>query len=256
MSKTIDTESPPVRSLPRLRDCRAHRKRHNAATCHTPRPSASAEKANMNKSPCFRGLTAAPVLLGTFTAILLTACAAGPASSPPATRVAQVTHLCKPQESVRFSCELHDHRLLSLCASQSLATFKGPPKDNPGYAYLVVGTPQGVVQYSYPPNPYDYKQHFYKGVSAHVIPYLFVTSEKGEFFFLSEQDAADPQGAGGWTQENLPDGWSTTTKDKSRACARVLEFDPYFATGVTHDSVWKEKERERLGAEKAKAKQP
>lgn len=210
----------------------------------------------MNHSPRARGFTAASVLLGAITAVSLSACAAGPASSTADDRKAQVTHLCKPQESVRFSCELHDHRLLSMCASQDLATFKGPPKDNPGYAYLVVGTPQGVVQHSYPPNPYDYKQHFYKGVSAHVIPYLFVTSEKGEFFFFSEQDAADPQGGGGWTRENLPDGWSITTKDKSRACARVLEFDPYFAAGVTRDSVWKEKERERLEAEKAKAKQP
>lgn len=196
------------------------------------------------------------MLLGAITAASLSACAAGLTASPAANRAAQVTHLCKPQESVRFSCELHDHRLLSMCASQDLATFKGPPKDNPGYAYLVVGTPEGVVQYSYPPNPYDYKKHFFKGASAHVIPYLFVTSVKGEFFFFSEQDAADPQGAGGWTQENLPDGWSITTKDKNRACARVLEFNPHFAAGVTQDSVWKEKERERLEAEKTKAKQP
>lgn len=210
----------------------------------------------MNKSPRFRGFATATVLLGTVAAVSLSACAADPSTAPSKPRATPVTNHCKPQETVRFSCELQDHRLLSMCASPELSTFAGLPKDNPGYAYLVVGTPEGVVQYSYPPNPYDYKKHFYKGVSAHVIPYLFVASEKGEFFFLSEQDAADPQGAGGWTQENLPDGWSLTTKDKKRACARVLEFDPYFAAGVMHDSVWKEKERERLDAEQAKAKQP
>ena len=214
-------------------------------------------QTNMNNSLRFRNFKAAAVLLGTLTAISLSACATGPTASPPTNRSAQITHNCKPQESVRFSCELHDHRLLSMCASQSLATFKGLPKDNSGYAYLVVGTPEGVVQYSYPPNPYDYKQHFYKGVSAHVIPYLFVTSEKGEFFFISEQDVSEPQGgAGRWTPENLPEGWSINQKDKKRACARVLEFDNYFGAGVTHDSAWKDKERERREAEKAKAKQP
>lgn len=213
-------------------------------------------QTNMNKSPRFHGLAAASVLLGAVTAVSLSACAAGPTSSPPANRAAQVTHLCKPQESVRFSCELHDHRLLSMCASPGFATFKGVPKDNPGYAYLVVGTPEGVVQYSYPPNPYDYKQHFFKDVPTNGIPYMFVASEKGEFFFLAEQDASDPLGAGQWTPENLPDGWSISEKDKQRACARVLEFDNYFAAGVMHASAWRDKERERREVEKTKAKQP
>lgn len=211
----------------------------------------------MNNLPRLRKLVAAQARLSVVAAVALSACAVSQTSSPPAHRAAQVTHNCKPQESVRFSCELHDHRLLSMCASQSLATFKGPPKDNPGYAYLVVGTPQGVVQYSYPPNPYDYKQHFYKGVSVHVIPYLFVTSEKGEFFFLSELDVSEPQGgAGRWTPENVPDGWPITQMDKQHACARVLEFDNYFGAGLTHDSAWRDKERERREADKAKAKQP
>lgn len=169
-----------------------------------------------------------------------------------------VTHLCKPQESVRFSCELQDHRLLSLCASPDMAAFKGPKKDNPGYAYLAVGAPGGGGLHSYPPNPYDYKQYFYKGVSAHVIPYLFVTSEKGEFFFFSEADTDDAQGAGQWTPENLPDGWSISENDKTRACTRLLEYDPYPASGFTNDYVWRDKERARRETEKAKvkAKQP
>jgi hypothetical protein len=211
----------------------------------------------MNHPPRLRSLGAASLLLGTFTAIALSGCAAGPAASPATNRTAPVTHLCKPQESVRFSCALHDQRLLSMCASPSLATFKGLPNDQPGYAYLVVGTREGAVQYSYPPNPYDHKLHFYKGISTHVVPYLFVTSEKGRFFFLSERDVADPQeGAGRWTPENLPEGWSINPKDENRACARVLEFDPYFAAGVTHDSAWREKERVRLEAEETKTRQP
>lgn len=210
----------------------------------------------MNNLPRYCCLYAVSRLLGGLAVISLGACAMGPNAVPAADAGVLVTHNCKPQESIRFSCELHDHRLLSICASQDLATFKGPPKDNPGYAYLVVGTKMGEVQYSYPPNPYDYKQHFYKGVSAHVVPYLFVTSQKGEFFFFSEQDGGDPLGAGSWTPENLPEGWSINSKDKKRACARLLEFDPYFAAGLMNDSAWRDKVRTRLEAEKAKANRP
>lgn len=191
-------------------------------------------------------------------ALTVGACTTTAGTGPGSGKGAAVTHLCKPQESVRFSCELQDHRLLSLCASPDLATFKGPTKDNPGYAYLVLGTSEGRVQHSYPSDPHDYKQHFYKGVSAHVIPYLFVTSEKGEFFFFSEADTDEPLGAGQWTPENLPDGWSISEKDKARACVRLLEYNPYPASGFMHDSVWRDKERERRETErdKAKAKQP
>lgn len=143
-----------------------------------------------------------------------------------------------------------------MCASPGFAKFKGLPKDNPGYAYLVVGTAKGVVQYSYPPYPNDYKQHFYNGVPTNGIPYMFVTSEKGEFFFMAEQDDTDPLGAGQWTPENLPVGWSISERDKKRACARVLQFDNFSEMGVTHDSVWRSKERDRREAEKTKAKQP
>lgn len=211
----------------------------------------------MNNSPRSRSLAAASVLLGAVNAVSLSACAAGPSTTPATHGATPVTHNCKPQESVRFSCELQDHRLLSMCASPELSKFKGLPKDNPGYAYLAVGTPEGVVQYSYPPNPDDYKKHFYKGVSAHVIPYLFVTSEKGKFFFLSEKDVSEPQGGvGRWTPENLPDGWPIDPDDKKRSCTRVLEFDGYLGAGVMHESAWIDQERERLEAEKAKSKQP
>lgn len=195
---------------------------------------------------------AATVLLGTFTAVSLSACAAGPAKGD------QIDHLCKPTEEVGFSCELQDGRLLSMCASAGFAKFDGNPNENPGYAYLALGTRSGTVQASYPPDPKDYKRHFYKGVSAHVIPYRFVTSEKGRFFFLTEQDFADPQeGAGRWTPENLPEGWSVNSKDGKRACVRMLKYDFYVSASVPFDSAWKEKERLRLEAQdKAKTKQP
>jgi hypothetical protein len=145
--------------------------------------------------------------------------------------------------------------LLSLCASPDFLQFKGKPMDNPGYAYLAVGTQDGAVQYSYPPDPYDYKQHMFKGVPTNGIPYMFITADKGDFFFLAEQDDTDPLGAGQWTLENLPDGWSVGSNQEKRACARVLEFDNFSAMGVTHDSVWKLKEWERRKTEKAGAKQ-
>lgn len=211
----------------------------------------------MNKSPRFRGFATATVLLGTVAAVSLSACAADPSTAPSKPRATPVTNHCKPQETVRFSCELQDHRLLSMCASPELSTFAGLPKDNPGYAYLVVGTPEGTVQYSYPPNPYDYKKHFYKGTSAHVIPFLFVASEKGQFFFFSERDVSEPiDGVGRWTPENLPEGWSIGIKDKQRACTRLLEFNNHLGAGVMHESAWWDQERERGEAEKAKAKQP
>ena len=91
----------------------------------------------------------------------LSACAQGPATPKTTQSAAPVTHNCKPQETVGFSCELRDHRLLSLCASPGFEKFDGLPKDNPGYAYLVVGSQDRAVQYSYPPNPADYKKHFF-----------------------------------------------------------------------------------------------
>lgn len=186
----------------------------------------------------------------------LSACAAGPSQPPPQHSAPTLTHNCQPQETVGFSCELHDHRLLSMCASPGFAIFKGLPKDNPGYAYLVVGTPEGKVQYSYPPNPYDYKQHFFKDVPTNGIPYLFITSEKGRFFYMSEEGDNDSLGAGQWRPENLPEGWSVSEKDKPRACARLLEFGNFHAMGVTHGSVWRQKEWERREAEEPKMEQP
>lgn len=226
MSNAIDTESPPVRSLPRLRDCRAWRKRHNAATCHTPRRSASAEKANMNKSPCFRGLAAASVLLGTFTAISLTACAAGPASSPPATRAAQVSHLCKPQETVGFSCELTDQRVLSVCGSPGFNQFQGKPEDNPGYVYAAIGTRQGQVQFQHPANPQDYKRYMTQTVSLSAQQNMFVTTDKGAFLQFAMGRDVEPHEQAMIIANNAPPGWwSQPASTSEPSCARRYKDD-------------------------------
>lgn len=186
------------------------------------------KKTNMNKSPCFRGLTAASVLLGTFTAISLTACAAGPASSPPATRAAQVSHLCKPQETVGFSCELRDHRVIALCASPGFEKFQGDPKENPGYAYVRVGTPQGSAEYSYPEDAKEYKKHMYYWVSLSAEPHMFIASEKGPFlhFSLDEKSPVDLR------PENLPQSWQKASLVGPDLCAQKIrreDLDPFMA---------------------------
>lgn len=216
---------------------------------HTARAHGRA-KTTMIRSQRFHSL-AATVLLGTFTAVSLGACAAGPAP-----KSGPVDHLCKPTEEVGFSCELQDGRLLSMCASAGFAKFDGNPNDNPGYAYLALGTRTGEVQASYPPNPEDYKEHFYKGVPTNGIPYMFITSERGRFFFMAEQDDTDPLGAGQWTQEYLPKGWAVGSKNERRACKRILEFDNFYTMGVTHESVWRAKERERREAEETRITLP
>ena len=200
--------------------------------------------------PSFARFCALPV--ATLLALTVSACAAGPTA---ATTTTPVTHNCKPQETVGFSCELRDHRLLSLCASPGFEKFKGLPKDNPGYAYLAVGTQKGEVQYSYPPNPRDYKKHFYTGVPTNGIPYMFVSTEKGKFFYLGEQDDTDPEGVGSLESENLPDGWDIDTRGATSPCLRLLNFENFSELGFMHETAWL-RERDRLKTEKAKAKQP
>lgn len=133
----------------------------------------------------------------------LSACAAGPSQPPPQHSAPTLTHNCQPQETVGFSCELHDHRLLSLCASPGFEKFAGQPKDNPGYAYLVVGSLHGQVQYSYPDKPSEYKKYLSSGTTMSAWPYVKAVSQKGTFFYANS-DAETPVSM---TPENLPPGW-------------------------------------------------
>lgn len=185
----------------------------------------------------------------------LSACAQGPAMHKTTQSAAPVTHNCKPQETVGFSCELRDHRLLSLCASPDFLQFKGKSIDNPGYAYLAVGTPDGTVQYSHPSDPKEYKRHFFIGYPTNGIPYMFVTSTKGKFFYLNDQSDSAPEGAGSLTPENLPDGWNITQQGARSTCMRVLNFDHFRSLRMPFEGDWA-KERARIQSEEAKGKKP
>lgn len=163
----------------------------------------------MIKQPRFGGLAAAPVILGALAALSLSACAASPAATS-----GPVTHLCQPQEVVGFSCEMRDHRLLSMCASSGFDKFQGDPKENPGYAYLTIGTADGQAQQRFPAQLKDYRQHMSTGVTLAGAPYLTVATEMGTFFYVNGRSdipvSANPK--------NQPAGWSLPANGDDSLC--------------------------------------
>lgn len=163
--------------------------------------------------PTLARLSALPVTALLALTVTVSACAAGPKAAP-----ASVTHNCKPQETVGFSCELQDRRVLSLCGSPDFDQFKGEAKDNPGYAYVAIGTKQGQVQFTYPPNPEDYKKHMYFWVSISAWPHMFVATDKGSFLHFS-LDASD------MSPENAPEGWPLSAIKSGSLCARRINRD-------------------------------
>ncbi|MDZ4291688.1 MAG: hypothetical protein U1C47_07175 [Hydrogenophaga sp.] len=163
--------------------------------------------------PTLARLSALPVTALLALTVTVSACAAGPKAAP-----ASVTHHCKPQETVGFSCELQDLRVLSLCGSPDFDQFKGEAKDNPGYAYVAIGTKQGEVQFTYPPNPEDYKKHMYFWVSISAWPHMFVATDKGSFLHFS-LDASD------MSPENAPEGWPLSAIKSGSLCARRINRD-------------------------------
>lgn len=166
--------------------------------------------------PTLARLSALPVTALLALAVTVSACAAGPKAAP-----ASVTHNCKPQETVGFSCELQDRRVLSLCGSPDFDQFKGEAKDNPGYAYVAIGTKQGEVQFTYPPNPEDYKKHMYYWVSISAWPHMFVATDKGSFMHFS-LDIESPADA---NPENAPEGWPLSAIKSGSLCARRINRD-------------------------------
>jgi hypothetical protein len=104
--------------------------------------------------------------------------------------------------------------------------------DNPGYAYVAVGTPQGQVQASYPADPGDYKQHMSFSMSlAGAWPHLFVKTEKGSFlhFSLDEKSPVDAR------VNNQPAGWQLTEQDSESLCKSQInrsKLDPFMAQMV------------------------
>lgn len=222
-------------ALPCLQDGGAPRKRHNAATCHTYAPPGhiGGLNTNMNKQqPRIGGLAAAPLVLGALAALSLSACAAGPAVP-----TGPISHLCKPQEVVGFSCELADKRVLSLCGSPKFNEFKGAPQDNPGYAYVVVGTLRGQVQFQYPAQPADYKQHMTFSMStAGARPHMWVNTDKGSFLHFS-LDIQEPVDA---TPENAPQDWPLSNLKDRTLCARKINSDHIdsFMSRMIEDPEW------------------
>ncbi|HAX20366.1 MAG TPA: hypothetical protein DCY64_08805 [Hydrogenophaga sp.] len=166
--------------------------------------------------PTLARLSALPVTALLALTVTVSACAAGPKAAP-----ASVTHHCKPQETVGFSCELQDRRVLSLCGSPDFDQFKGEAKDNPGYAYVAIGTKQGEVQFSYPPNPEDYKKHMYFWVSISAWPHMFVATDKGSFLHFS-LDIESPADA---NPENAPESWPLSETKGGLLCARRINRD-------------------------------
>lgn len=173
------------------------------------------------KRPAFTALAAlAMASLG--------ACAGGPAptqtqaTSAAATVTQPVTHNCQPKETVAFSCELHDHQLVSLCVSSEFMAYRGEPKDNPGYAYLALGSRKGDVQFRYPQDPKDYKQHMTFSMSlAGAWPHMFVNTDKGRFLHFS-LDVEEPADA---NPENAPRGWPSGAFGGQPLCAGPANRD-------------------------------
>jgi hypothetical protein len=158
----------------------------------------------------------------------LTACAGQPKGATASTTAAAPQALCKTGETVGFSCEMRDRRVIALCASPGFEKFQGDPKDNPGYAYVRVGTPQNDSVYIYPDDPKDYKKHMYYWVSLSAEPHMFIAAEKGPFlhFSLDEKSPVDLR------LENLPQSWQQASLGGPDLCAHKIrrdDLDPFMA---------------------------
>ena len=184
--------------------------------------------------PTLARLSALPAAALLALTATVSACAAGPKATPTAI---PVTHHCKPQEAVGFSCELQDRRVLSLCGSPGFNEFKGEAKDNPGYAYVAVGSRQGKVQFQYPPNPQDYKKYMTFSMSlAGAWPHMFVNTDKGRFLHFS-LDIKEPVDV---DLENAPQDWPVKGIGDHPLCARKVNRDHIdsFMSRMIDDPEW------------------
>ena len=147
------------------------------------------------------------------------------ATSAAATVTQPATHNCQPKETVAFSCELHDHQLVSLCVSSEFMAFQGEPKDNPGYAYLAIGSPSGETLHTFPENPREYKKYMAMGVTLSGWPYVTVGAEKGHFFYANS-NIEIPVSV---TAENLPAGWKVAPSPTREAsyCIQTMHRENF-----------------------------
>ena len=144
----------------------------------------------------------------------LTACAGQPKGATASTTAAAPQALCKTGETVGFSCEMRDRRVIALCASPGFERFQGDPKDNPGYAYLTITNTAGQTPQSFPVQAKDYRQHMSTGVTLAGAPYLNVGTEKGTFLYVNGRAdipvSSNPQ--------NQPAGWSLPSNGDDSLC--------------------------------------
>lgn len=207
---------------------------------HTP-PEHTAGAIHMNNAHRFCSPSVVSRLLGGLAAISLGACAAGPAASPATDAGVQITHLCKPQETVGFSCALADQRVLSLCGSPGFVQFQGKPADNPGYAYVVIGSRRGQVQFQHPQNPQDYKKYMSQTVSVSAQQNMFVTTEQGAFlqFAMGRDVEANEQAM--IVATNAPPGWwSLPSSTSEPRCVHRYKHDNLaaFMSQMVDDPDW------------------
>lgn len=145
----------------------------------------------------------------------LTACANQPKSAAAPAATGSLATPCKAGETVGFSCELRDHRVIAVCASPGFGKFQGDPKDNPGYVYLTVASGAGKGQQAFPEQAKDFRQHMSTGVTAAGAPYLNVATEKGNFFYVNGRAdipvSSNPQ--------NQPAGWTLPANGDDSLCA-------------------------------------
>lgn len=157
-----------------------------------------------------------PLSLASLLCIGMAACASSLPQAPTPEVSPAASHLCQPMETVGFTCQLQDRRLLSVCASTNFETFKGTPQDNPGHAYVVVGTADTKQRQSYPGNPRDYARHMSTGTTLSGQPYLVVATEKGPFLYINA-DAEIPVSS---TAANLPQDWSLSAPAGQSLCVQ------------------------------------
>ena len=191
--------------------------------------------SNLSRFASARSLLAWPAAAG--LTVALTGCATESETTKALQSAAPVSHNCRPQETVGFSCEMQDQRLLSLCGSPDFLQFKGASKDNPGYAYTSIGTSQGEVQFTYPPKPQAYKNAMTYSVSLSAWPHMFVNTAKGSFLQFS-LDIDEPVYA---NPENAPLAWPVNaTKGQSLCVAHIKRhnLDPFMAQMID-DHHWK-----------------
>ncbi|MFP8777107.1 hypothetical protein [Hydrogenophaga sp. RWCD_12] len=177
-----------------------------------------------------------------FASIPLSAGQPARTSSP--TAAAQAPSPCKAGETIGFSCELRDHRVIALCASNGFDTFPGNPKDNPGHVYLTMTASTGHGASTFPAQAKDFRKHMSTGMTPAGAPYLTVATHKGTFFYVNGRAdvpvSSNPQ--------NQPAGWALPASGDDSLCTSAghrAHFDAVFSQIPKKVSTAPDKGRDR-----------